>query len=125
MSISILSSAFKIFLATMRDYTAEVFACLMLDSRHRVLGYYELFHGSIGSDSVHPREVVRLALKENAAAVIFAHNHPAGDATPSAADREITLRLSEAPRLVEARVLDHLVIGEEVLSMAAQGLLPQ
>lgn len=110
-------------LMTMRDYDTEVFACLLLDSQNRVLHYQELFHGSINSTSVYPREVVKLVIQQNAAAVIFAHNHPSGDATPSEADREITQRLKRALALIDVKVLDHLVIGEKVSSLMSLGYL--
>ena len=110
--------------ARMRDYRQEVFACLLLDNRHRVLAFEELFHGTVNGASVHPREVVRSALRHNAAAVIFAHNHPSGVAEPSTADRQVTRRLADALALVDVRVLDHLVIGDETtVSFAEQGLL--
>jgi DNA repair protein RadC len=102
----------------------EVFACLFLDNRHRVLAFEELFRGTLDGASVHPREVVRAALKHNAAAVILAHNHPSGVAEPSAADRNITRQLRDALQLVGVRVLDHLVVGAgEPTSMAARGLI--
>ena len=102
----------------------EVFACLYLDNRHRVLEFEELFRGTIDGASVHPREVVRACLRHNAAAVIFAHNHPSGVAEPSAADRAITRELREALALVGIRVLDHLVVGAgHPTSMAARGLI--
>jgi DNA repair protein RadC len=102
----------------------EVFACLFLDNRHRVLAFEELFRGTLDGASVHPREVVRATLKHNAAAVILAHNHPSGVAEPSAADRNITHQLRDALQLVGVRVLDHLVIGAgEPTSMAARGLI--
>jgi DNA repair protein RadC len=102
----------------------EVFACLFLDNRHRVLAFEELFRGTLDGASVHPREVVRASLKHNAAAVILAHNHPSGVAEPSAADRSITRQLRDALQLVGVRVLDHLVVGAgEPTSMAARGLI--
>ena len=102
----------------------EVFGCLYLDNRHRVLGFEELFRGTVDGTSVHPREVVRACLRHNACAVIFAHNHPSGVAEPSAADRTITRELREALLLIDVRVLDHLVIGSgEPVSMAARGLI--
>ncbi len=102
----------------------EVFACLFLDNRHRVLAFEELFRGTLDGASVHPREVVRASLKHNAAAVILAHNHPSGVAEPSAADRNITHQLRDALQLVGVRVLDHLVVGAgEPVSMAARGLI--
>lgn len=108
----------------LRDYGQEVFACLLLDNRHRVIAFEELFHGTINGASVYPREVVKIALKHNAAAMIFAHNHPSGVAEPSAADRDITKRLVEALGLIDVRVLDHVVVGEgESVSFSEQGLL--
>ncbi|HEU0277541.1 MAG TPA: DNA repair protein RadC [Rhodanobacteraceae bacterium] len=102
----------------------EVFACLFLDNRHRVLAFEELFRGTLDGASVHPREVVRAALKYNAAAVILAHNHPSGVAEPSAADRNITHQLRDSLQLIGVRVLDHLVVGAgEPTSMAARGLI--
>lgn len=103
-------------------YPYEVFACLFLDNRHRVIAFEELFRGSIDGASVHPREVVRHCLAHNAAAVIFAHNHPSGVAEPSSADRAITLRLRDALALVDVRVLDHFVIGSGTpTSLAKRG----
>lgn len=108
----------------LRGYTREVFACLYLDNQHRLIRYEELFFGTIDGASVHPREVVKRVLKHNAAAVIFAHNHPSGIAEPSQADRRITDRLKSALLLVDVRVLDHMIVGdEEVLSFAERGLL--
>lgn len=110
--------------ARLRHLPYEVFGCLYLDNRNRVLAFEELFRGTVDGASVHPREVVRACLKHNAAAVIFAHNHPSGVAEPSAADQAITRELGQALRLVGVRVLDHLVIGHaEPVSMAARGLL--
>ena len=108
----------------LRHLPYEVFGCLYLDNRHRVLAFEELFRGTVDGASVHPREVVRACLQHNASAVIFAHNHPSGVAEPSAADRAITHDLRDALQLVGVRVLDHLVIGSgEPVSMAARGLL--
>jgi len=98
----------------------EVFAALFLDTRHRVLAYEELFRGTIDGASVHPREVVKAALKHNAAAAILAHNHPSGIAEPSRNDRDITDRLRDALSLVDVRVLDHLVIGSGVTASFAE-----
>jgi DNA repair protein RadC len=110
--------------ARLRHLPYEVFGCLYLDNRHRVLGFEELFRGTIDGANVHPREVVRACLQRNACAVIFAHNHPSGVAEPSAADRTITLELRNALQLIGVRVLDHLIIGSgEPVSMAARGLL--
>ncbi len=102
----------------------EVFACLFLDNRHRVIRYEELFQGTIDGASVHPREVVRRVIATNAAAVIFAHNHPSGVAEPSQADLRITQRLKDALALIDVRVLDHLIIGDgQGTSLAERGLL--
>lgn len=109
-------------LARLRDMPHEVFACLYLDNRHRVITFEELFRGTIDGATVHPREVVRAALKHNAAAVIFSHNHPSGVAEPSDADRRLTRRLADALALVDIRVLDHFVVGDgEVSSFAERG----
>lgn len=108
----------------LRDLPHEVFCCVFLDNRHRVIAFEELFRGTIDGASVHPREVVKRALAKNAAAVILAHNHPSGIAEPSQADELITRRLKEALGLVDIRVLDHLVIGDGVCeSFAERGLL--
>jgi DNA repair protein RadC len=89
-----------------------------------VLAFEEMFRGTLDGASVHPREVVRASLEHNAAACIFAHNHPSGVAEPSAADRNITRQLRDALQLIGVRVLDHLVIGSgEPTSMAARGLI--
>lgn len=107
----------------LRDYTHEVFAVLFLDQRHRVIQFDEMFQGTIDGASVYPREVVKKALEYNAAAVIFAHNHPSGVAEPSQSDERITQRLKEALGLVDIRVLDHFVVGDDVISFAERGLL--
>ncbi len=100
----------------------EVFGVLFLDSRHRMICFKELFYGTIDGASVHPREVVKAALQCNAAAVIFAHNHPSGVAEPSQADIQITGRLKTALALLDVRVLDHLVVcPDEVVSLAQRG----
>jgi len=110
--------------AHLADRLQEVFACLYLDNRHRVIEYEELFQGTIDGASVHPREVVRRALFHNAAAVILSHNHPSGIAEPSQADQHITQRLSQALALIDVRVLDHIIIGSgEAVSLAERGLL--
>jgi DNA repair protein RadC len=111
-------------LARLRDYPHEVFACLFLDNRHRVIEFAELFRGTIDGTSVHPREVVKQALSYNAAAVIFAHNHPSGVAEPSTSDYRLTQRLKDALNLVEIRVLDHVVVGDGyTVSFAERGQL--
>ena len=105
-------------------YPHEVFAGLFLDNRHRVIQYRELFRGTIDGAAVYPREVVRQALEDNAAAVIFAHNHPSGSTEPSQADKAMTKRLKSALELVDVRVLDHFIIGEGIpFSFAEAGLL--
>ncbi len=109
--------------ARLRHYPYEVFAGLFLDNRHRVIAFEELFKGTIDGASVHPREVVRQALAHNAAALIFAHNHPSGVAEPSSADVNITRKLKEALGLIDVRVLDHIVVGDESVSLAERGLL--
>ena len=101
----------------------EVFAVMFLDNRHRLITFEEMFRGTIDGANVYPREVVKTALKHNAAAVILAHNHPSGVAEPSRADEAITRRLKEALGLVDVRVLDHLVVGSEIVSMAERGLI--
>ncbi|KAI2694066.1 DNA repair protein RadC [Pseudomonas sp. TNT3] len=108
--------------ALLRHELHEVFGCLFLDSRHQVLTFEALFHGSIDNTSVHPRQVVKRALANNAAAVILCHNHPSGNSTPSQADRKLTKRLQEALLLVDVRVLDHFIVGDgDPLSMAEYG----
>jgi DNA repair protein RadC len=100
----------------------EEFHAVWLDNQHQVLAVDKLFCGSIDGASVHPREVVRSALRYNAAAVIFAHNHPSGNPEPSAADRAITQRLREALQLIDVRLLDHIIIGaQSTTSMAERG----
>jgi len=102
----------------------ELFCCIFLDNRHRVLRFDELFRGTIDGTSVYPREVVKEALSVNAAAVILAHNHPSGVAEPSQADERITQRLKSALELVDIRLLDHLIIGAgRATSLASRGLL--
>ncbi len=102
----------------------EVFVVLFLDAQHRVLAAEELFRGTLTQTSVYPREVVKAALKANAAAVIFAHNHPSGVAQPSQADELLTRNLKEALALVDVKVLDHFIVaGQETLSFAERGLL--
>jgi len=115
-------AAGRYFAQRLRGLPHEVFAALYLDTRHRTLGFEELFRGTVDGAEVHPREVVRRALARNAAAVIVGHNHPSGNGEPSAADRAITLRLKQALALVEIRLLDHFVIGDGApVSLAARG----
>jgi DNA repair protein RadC len=102
----------------------EVFAVIFLDKRHRVISYQEMFQGTIDGASVHPREVVKEALKQNAASVILAHPHPSGVAEPSQADEAITARLRDALNLVDIRVLDHIIVaGGDTTSFAERGLI--
>jgi len=110
--------------AQLRGYSYEVFACLFLDNQHRVLQFEELFRGTIDGASVYPREVAKKALMYNAAAIIFAHNHPSGINEPSQADRQITDKLKQALALFDIRVLDHFIIGDgKPYSFAEHGLL--
>ena len=110
--------------ARLRHLGHEVFCCLFLDNRHRVLRFDEMFRGTIDGTSVYPREVVKEALAINAAAVILAHNHPSGVAEPSQADERITKRLKSALELVDIRLLDHLIIGDGcATSLASRGML--
>ncbi|MFK8068693.1 MAG: DNA repair protein RadC [Gammaproteobacteria bacterium] len=110
--------------AQLRQHPHEVFAALFLDSKHRVIAYEELFRGTIDGASVHPREVVKRTLYHNAAALIFAHNHPSGNTEPSRADQQITQHLKEALQLVDVRVLDHFVVGDgDAVSLAERGML--
>ncbi len=110
--------------AQLRGYSYEVFACLFLDNKHRIIKLEELFRGTIDGASVYPREVAKRALHHNAAAVIFAHNHPSGIAEPSQADRLITDKLKQALNLFDIRVLDHFIIGDGVpFSFAEHGFI--
>ncbi len=108
--------------AKLRHELHEVFACLFLDTKHRVLAFEVLFYGTIDGASVYPRQVVKRALANNAAALILTHNHPSGVAEPSQADKILTERLKEALALVDVRVLDHFIVGDgEPLSMVENG----
>jgi DNA repair protein RadC len=110
--------------ARLRDLEHEVFCCLYLDKRHRLIHCEELFRGTIDGASVHPREIVKLALQRNSAAVIIAHNHPSGVPEPSQADEFITQRIKEALALVDIRLLDHIIIGDgSSVSLAERGLV--
>ena len=105
------------------QYEREVFGVMMLDNRHQLINYQELFWGTINSASVYPREVVKAVLCSNASAVILAHNHPSGNAEPSSADKAITERLVDSLNLIDVRVLDHIVVGHNSVSFAERGLL--
>lgn len=108
----------------LRDLEHEVFMCLLLDAQNRLIAPVEMFRGTLSQTSVYPREVVKLALAWNAAALILVHNHPSGVADPSEADRLITGVLKSALALVDVQVLDHLIVaGATVLSMAEKGLV--
>lgn len=108
----------------MAEYEREVFSVLLLDSQHRLIACEELFFGTIDSASVYPREVIKRVVHTNAAAVIFAHNHPSGMPEPSEADRRITERLKVALATIDVPVLDHFVVGhEDVVSFAERGWL--
>lgn len=102
----------------------ETFACMSLSTKHKLIAYEELFHGTVDGSEVHPRVVARKALGHNAAAVVFGHNHPSGDPTPSSADRACASRLKQALALLDIRVLDHFIVGEgKPTSMAAMGMV--
>lgn len=117
-------AAFSLIRSHLGDRLSEVFCCVWLDTRHRLIRLDEMFQGTIDGASVHPREVVRRALSLNAAAVILAHNHPSGVAEPSPSDRAITDRLKKALKLIDVRILDHVVIGDtENVSFAERGWL--
>jgi len=105
------------------QYPYEVFACLFLDNKHRVIKYEELFRGTIDGATVYPREVIRRALHHNAAAIVLAHNHPSGVAEPSISDQEITTTLKTTLQSIDVRLLDHFVIGDDIVSFAERGLL--
>lgn len=102
----------------------EVFIALFLDNQHRLIACIELFRGTIDQTAVYPREVVKEALRVNASAVIFSHNHPSGSPSPSEADQRLTSRLVETMRTVDIRVLDHIIVaGTETVSFAERGLI--
>jgi len=110
--------------AKLRHLPHELFCCLYLDNRHRIIHFEELFRGTIDGTSVYPREVVKQSLSVNAAAIILAHNHPSGVAEPSQADERITRRIKAALELVDIRLLDHLIIGDGTsTSLASRGIL--
>lgn len=118
------SDAAKNFLAKqLRHYEKEVFACIFLDIHHRLLGFEELFHGTIHEINIYPREVVKRCLAHNAAKIILAHNHPSGVTTPSQADCELTLLLKQSLALVDIQVIDHIIVGHECLSLVEEGFI--
>ncbi|WP_122258926.1 RadC family protein [Pseudomonas syringae] len=110
--------------AQLRHEQHEVFACLFLDNKHRVMTFEILFRGTINASYVHPRQVVKRAMAHNAASLILCHNHPSGITTPSRSDIDLTKRLKEALMLVDVHVLDHVIVGDgEPLSMVERGLM--
>jgi DNA repair protein RadC len=114
----------RFLLAQLRDRTYEVFCCLFLDNRHRLLAFEEIFRGTIDGANVYPREVVRQTLLHNAASVIVAHNHPSGVVEPSPADEGVTRRLRQALGLIDVRLLDHLIVGDgQCFSFSEHGLM--
>lgn len=111
-------------ISQLRDKQREVFSMLMLDSQHQLIAYREMFQGTINSAAVYPREIVKQAMDDNAAAIILAHNHPSGLAEPSQSDINITQKITQALALVDVVVLDHFVIGDgNAVSFAQRGLL--
>jgi DNA repair protein RadC len=110
--------------AQLRQYPHEVFACIYLDVKMQIIHFEILVEGTLDCAVVYPREVVKRALSRHASAIILAHNHPSGRATPSEADKQLTLQLQQALALIDVRILDHIIIGEgEVLSFAERGLI--
>ena len=121
-SLNAPGDAARFFKARLSDLPHEVFGCLFLDTRHRLIRYEELFRGTVDGATVYPREVLKRSLHHNASAVIVGHNHPSGVAEPSEADRSITLRLARALALVDIRLLDHLVVSRDGhVSLAERG----
>lgn len=112
------------FVLKLAEMEREVFAALLLDTRHRMIEYVELFHGTIDRAMVSPREIAKTVLSSNAAAVIVCHNHPSQDPTPSSADQRLTDQLSELFGLLEVRLVDHIVVGgTKTFSFREHGLL--
>lgn len=107
----------------LRGKQREVFACLFLDSQHRILAFIEMFKGTINRTAVHPREIVKEALQLNASAVILAHNHPSGGTQPSEQDIKLTNTLRDILEVVEVKILDHLIVGDDVTAFSDLGLL--
>ena len=118
--------------ATVKDFLqlklaekeSEVFAVLFLSTKNQLLSYQEMFHGTLNGAAVHPREVVKEALKQNAGAIIIAHNHPSGDPEPSQHDKELTLALKKAFDLFEIVLLDHIIVGKSTFSFAENHMIP-
>lgn len=114
----------RFLLGKLRNQPREIFACLLLDQHHHMLSYQEIFHGSQNEAKIYPREIIKLALAENASSIILVHNHPSGNCQPSHADRELTKELLQALAYVNIAVLDHIIIGNgQVFSFCEQGLL--
>lgn len=109
----------------LRGKQNEVFSCLFLDSQHRVLAFKEMFTGSVNHTTVYPREVVKVALQLNAEAIILAHNHPSGSSKPSMQDIALTKTLAEILKIIDVRILHHLIVGDEVIAFSDLGLLPE
>lgn len=115
---------FSLLQTLLQYHEHEVFALLLLDTQHRVIGFRELFRDTLDGASVYPREVVKIALEHNAAAVILVHNHPSGDPEPSQADRALTTTLKNALNMIGTHILDHVVVGNDgCVSLAERGYL--
>jgi DNA repair protein RadC len=104
------------------SYQHEVFGCLFLDTKNCILEWKEMFQGTIDSTTVYPREVVKEALRLNAAKVILAHNHPSGNTDPSPQDIELTKKLKEILKIIDVKVLDHIVVGDDLTSFTDMGI---
>ena len=123
-TITTSADAANFLIAELGDRPAEVFGVLFLDTKHHILAFEELFHGTIDHTSVHPRELIRRVIYHNAARIILAHNHPSGDTTPSQADIELTKSLKNALDMLDVTLLDHLVVGKNAFcSLAERGFL--
>ncbi|EAT2981307.1 DNA repair protein RadC [Salmonella enterica] len=106
------------------QYEREVFGVFLLDNQHRVLAFKELFQGTLSQTVVYPREIIKVTIQHNAAALILVHNHPSNEASPSNADKQITQKIKLAMELMDVRVLDHFIVaGEQTVSMAELGLV--
>jgi DNA repair protein RadC len=110
-------------IARLRHHQQEIFACLFLDSHNQIIGYKEMFYGTIDKSIVYPREVVKKALSYNAASIIFAHNHPSGIITPSLADKQLTQRLIRSLNLIDVHVFDHIIVGDTTVFSFAENKL--
>ena len=118
------ADAANFLIAELGDRPAEVFGALFLDTKHHILAFEELFHGTIDHTSVHPRELIRSVMHHNAARIILAHNHPLGDTTPSQAEIELTKSLKNALEMLDVKLLDHLVFGKNAFcSLAERGFI--